>query len=333
VRTSNYRAGTRDYGASAAAFAIVFAVCAFPQAIMSNPVPMLLERFLPGGGWVEIFGLSLYGAWLVDKLLHAQAIAPVRKTVWLLFSIVFFGQLLIGLAGVRQCLMTGTLHVPVPAVILAGPIFRGDGFFMLILFGATLLVAGPAWCSWLCYIGGWDNLAASHQPQPGTPGRQRELTRVIILAGVIVSAVLLRRAGVSGIIAATGAGIFGILGVGIIAFWSRKHGTMVHCTMFCPMGLIAAVAGKINPFRMKIRKGCTECRSCANVCRYGALEIENIRARKPGLTCTLCGDCASVCSGGFIDYRLFGLQGLAARKVFLVLVVALHAVFLGFARI
>lgn len=81
--------------------------------------------------------------------------------VWLMFSGVFFAQLVLGLLGAERFLMTGNLHLPVPAVILAGPLCRGEGFFMLILFLCTVLIVDPAWCGWLCYIGAWDNVAAS----------------------------------------------------------------------------------------------------------------------------------------------------------------------------
>ncbi len=83
------------------------------------------------------------------------------------FSMVFFAQLLLGLAGIEKLLMTGKLHLPVPALIIAGPLFRGEGVFMLILFAATVLLVGPAWCSYLCYIGAWDNYAATAQKRPG----------------------------------------------------------------------------------------------------------------------------------------------------------------------
>jgi hypothetical protein len=34
---------------------------------MHDPLPLLAERFIKGGGWIEIFFLSLYSAWLVEK--------------------------------------------------------------------------------------------------------------------------------------------------------------------------------------------------------------------------------------------------------------------------
>ena len=58
----------------------------------------------------------------------------------------------------------GEMHLPVPALILAGPLYRGEGFFMLFLFLSTVLIVGPAWCSWLCYVGAWDNVSSCSWP-------------------------------------------------------------------------------------------------------------------------------------------------------------------------
>ena len=83
----------------------------------------------------------------------------------------FFAQFVFGVAGVERLLMTGQLHVPVPAVVVAGPLYRGEGLFMPILFAATLLLVGPAWCSYLCYVGSWDGLAATARRHAG-PSRR-----------------------------------------------------------------------------------------------------------------------------------------------------------------
>ena len=47
--------------------------------------------------------------------------------MWLIFSIIFFTQLILGVAGVDKLLMTGKLHLPVPALIAAGPLYRAGG--------------------------------------------------------------------------------------------------------------------------------------------------------------------------------------------------------------
>ena len=38
-----------------------------------------------------------------------------------------------------------TAKAPIPAMILAGPLYRGEGFFMPLLFLSTIFFVGPAW--------------------------------------------------------------------------------------------------------------------------------------------------------------------------------------------
>jgi ferredoxin len=294
---------------------------------------LLADRFLPGAGWLEILLLGFYGAWVGEKMLNGCRTAAIRGRIWGLFSLVFFLQLLLGLAGVRQMLMTGELHLPVPAMILAGPIYRGGGLFMLTLFGATLLLVGPAWCSHLCYIGAWDDVLSRRQRKAvrKLPAWARP-ARWAILVAVILAAVLLRASGASAGTAAALGGGFGILGVGIMVLASRKLGIMAHCTAYCPLGLVANLLGKISPWRIRIHSDCTRCGACSRVCRYGALDDSDFERGRPGLTCTLCGDCLGSCRQASIVYQFPGLSAGNARRAFLVLAIGLHVVFLGVAR-
>ena len=296
--------------------------------------PMLLaERFVSGTGWVEVALLALYAGWVTHHVLDPRRSALWRRRVWGLFSIVFFLQLALGLAGLEDFLMTGALHIPVPAMIVAGPLYRGAGFFMPILFTVTVLLVGPAWCSYLCYIGAWDSGLAHLRKRPTALPRWRRPLRAAILALVVLSALALRWAGVSGPLAAACGIAFGLAGVAIMATWSRRSGSMAHCLSYCPMGWIATVLGKLSPFRVRIVSACNECGACTHFCRYDALSMEDIRRRRPGWSCTLCGDCLRACHDRFLEYRVLGLRGDAARAVFLTLVVSLHATFLGVARL
>ncbi|MEE8590948.1 MAG: 4Fe-4S binding protein, partial [Spirochaetia bacterium] len=133
------------------------------------PFPILLaDRFLPLSGWIQILLLAIYGVFLITKIADRRDTAGIRLRIWLFFSIVFFTQFILGVAGFEKLLMTGRLHVPVPAVVIAGPIFRGERFFMPILFVSTIVLVGPAWCSHLCYIGAWDGLAAGVRRRSGS---------------------------------------------------------------------------------------------------------------------------------------------------------------------
>ena len=111
---------------------------------------------------------------------------------------------------------------------------------------------------------------------------------------------------------------------------SGRLGWMAHCTAFCPLGWLAVRLGRLSPFRLQLRSSCESCGVCRPVCRYGALDKAAWQVTRPHISCTLCGDCLETC--GAIELRFFGLSPASARRLLSVLVVALHAVFLGVAR-
>ena len=318
--------------APAFSFALVAGLLVFVHLKVDRPM-LLLERFFPGWGWIEIAALAFYAAWLTPKMLDPERALIWRPRFWRLFSLVFFGQLALGLWGDSRFLMTGTLHLPIPALIIAGPVFRMKLSFMPILFFATVLLLGPAWCSHLCYIGAWDDLASRAKKRPKPLSRWRKPARVAILAAIVATALVFRLAGVPAAAAAVTVGLFGAAGVAVMAFWSRRSGQMAHCATVCPIGLVAGLLGRLNPFRLKIEAACTDCLACRRTCRYDALTPEDIARRRPGISCTLCGDCLSGCPTGMFSIRFPGLTPQAARDLFVVLAVSLHAVFLGLARI
>ena len=320
-------------GAGLGAFLVTAALLA-PVQLFMHPAGLLAERYLPFAGWWEAVVLGLYAGWLSDRLRDARQIRRLRPRVWFAFSVIFFTQLILGLAGVDRMLMTGKLHLPVPAMIVAGPLFRGGGLFMAILFSVSVLLVGPAWCSWLCYFGAWDNRAALARKHPTPLPPWRNALRLGILIGIAALAWVFGRLGLPSSVAAALGGGFGILGVGVMLHHSRRRGTMVHCTSFCPIGWLATRLGRLSPWRIRIDTTCTECMACTLVCRYDALHPAHVRARRVGEACTLCGDCVTACQKTWdIHYTFFGLEPERARRAFLTLVAALHAAFLGIAMI
>ncbi|GAB4291100.1 MAG: hypothetical protein Kow0090_04450 [Myxococcota bacterium] len=292
---------------------------------------LLLERFFPSFGWLEVFAAALYAAILAEKIQNPKLVQRWRIRVWLAFSIFFFAQFFIGILGIERMLMTGKLHIPVPAVIAAGPLYRAQGFFMPILFLSTIMLVGPAWCSYLCYFGAWDGSAAIRRKKPLPPFSRYQHLRIAILAVVFALALAFRWLGVSDFWAALSAISFGVVGLLIMLFYSRKTGTMVHCIAYCPIGLFSIMLGKISPFRIRITLSCTDCGACTRACRYDALRTEDIKRRKPGINCTLCGDCLGACPHLSIEYRFLGLSGSSARALFIALVVSLHSIFFALA--
>ncbi len=304
------------------------------MARMKGPEGILLfDRFVPGLGMFQLTLIALYSGVVSHLLLTRKDTAKIRLRIWNLFSLVFFSQLFIGIFVSRTFLMSGTLHIPVPALILAGPIFDGSGFFMPILFTTTILLIGPAWCSHLCYFGSWDGLAASTAPAPDSLGTKWRTLRWTVFFIVILASVIFRLFHASTTLAVTAALIFGLTGMLLMLTLSRKKGVMIHCTSYCPIGLLGNILGKLSPFRIKIDASCLFCMQCTEACRYNALKVEDMKAGKAGFTCTLCGDCISACSRNSISYSFLRLSPEKSRTLFIVLIAALHSAFLGIARI
>ena len=294
---------------------------------------LLFDRFLPGLGWLQIGLIAFYAGFVSHLLLTRKNTSRIRLRIWNLFSLVFFSQLLIGLFISKTFLMSGTLHIPVPAVILADPLYEGTGFFMPILFISTILLIGPAWCSYLCYFGSWDGAAASRKGAPEPYHKKWKTMRWTVFFVVILTSLALRIFHASMTTAVAGALAFGLIGIILMLTLSRKKGFMVHCTSYCPIGLLGNILGKISPFRITIDTNCLFCMKCTETCRYNALTIENMKSGKAGSTCTLCGDCISSCSKNSINYSFLRLSPEKSRILFTVLISAVHAAFLGIARI
>lgn len=313
-------------------FFLVLLILIPVQLKVKNPM-LLLDRFIPGAGWLEMVLIALYGATVAYHMQDPRKVQPWRRNTWFAFSLLFFSQLILGLSGFEKFLMSGRLHLPVPMMILAGPIYRGHLSVMSILFVSTLLLSGPAWCSHLCYFGAIDSMSASGKTKR-TPLRNKWALKSTVLLLVIASALVLRWMQVPALTATILAMGFGVTGLGIIVLVSAGEKRMVHCSAYCPIGTLVNLAGRVNPFRVAIdRDSCTECMACRSRCKYDALNRKDILARKPGTTCTLCGDCLPSCHAGSISYRFPGLTGRQARNLYLLITISLHAATMALARI
>jgi len=310
----------------------VFVVLILIVYMVPKPV-LLAQRFFEPLGLVEVFLLAIYGSLVCYLLADERMQAKWRRRIWLVFSCWFFLQLLLGLIGLQEFLMTGVLHLPVPAMILGGPLYRGGGLFMPILFVSTVVLAGPAWCSYLCYLGAWDLYLARLKRKPERMPRFRLALQVASVFAVGLVALLLRFFGAPSLLATMCGACFGLVGVGIMILWSRKLGQMVHCTAYCPIGLLATILGKLSFWRLKISDSCSDCGACTFACRYDALRPEDIKNRRVGLSCTLCGDCIRTCKARSIEYSWLWFNGYNARLAFVAVISTLHAVFFGVARI
>ena len=329
----------RKYKVPILVSSFVIFILGFMKIMMDTPM-LMFDRFLAGSGWVEILLLAAYGAFLTQKMLDPSQSAIWRKRSWLLFSIVFFTQFALGIIADERFLMSGTLHMPAPFMIFAGPVYRGQMTIMPILLLSSIALCGPAWCSHYCYFGAWDSMAAGNKTPDirlkkkdrREPIRNKWIWKWSFLVLVMISAIVFRLIGLKGWLTLGPALAFALLGIGIMIIVSRKQKKMVHCVAYCPIGTFINFARFISPFRMSIESSCTSCMSCIPSCPYDALNVEDIKSGKPGLTCTLCGDCVTTCEVSAIRYHFFRLSPNASRNLYLFITITLHILGLGLAR-
>lgn len=318
---------------------LVFLFVAFNLVMVQLKIekPMLmLERFFSGGGWIELVIISFYGAFIAYKMQDPNQSSKWRLISWSVFSIFFFTQLTLGILVSDTFLLTGKIHIPVPAMMISGPIYREQLSIMSLLFLSTLVLSGPAWCSHLCYFGALDGVVSNRKKTVKPPSFLKKLLlfKGAFLFILISTTIVLRYLRIS-VFTATIFGIsVGIIGLIVIVILSNKSGKMIHCIAYCPIGTIVNFLKNISPFRMYIDKqSCTLCMKCTPACKYDALNMKNIERFKPGITCTLCGDCVSSCKDNAIKYKLFNLQPNTARNVYLFITISLHAIFMAMGRI
>ncbi|MGL5785710.1 MAG: 4Fe-4S binding protein [Bacteroidales bacterium] len=329
------RQGTKRQAITTGIIAFILTVILLTIVQVKPKTPLLLaERIFQYGGWIQVLLFSFYAGFIGYKMTDRGSRALWRKRIWMLFSIVFFTQLFLGLFADSLFLMSGKLHFPIPALIIAGPVYRMEIGFMPVLLLSTILLSGPAWCSQLCYFGAFDNFAAglkSRKIKSGLNYKIRLRNSMLIL--IVLSALILRLLHIGEPYVSVLAVIFGLTGIAFMVLLSSRKGLMTHCAAYCPIGTFVSLSKKISPFRFSLTTDCTKCMACVRHCKYDALNIQSVKEGKIGINCTYCGDCLSACHHNGLEYRFLKLSSAKAEHLWIVITVTLHACFMAIARI
>ncbi len=302
--------------------------------LRGNFTILLGDRLFPYGGYIQILLMSFFAVWIYNKLNNPAYYALYRKRLWLLFCFWFFLQFLLGIWVSDIFLLTGKLHFPFPFMIVSGAAYRTEVGFMIILFLVTILLSGSAWCSHLCYFGGFDSWASGNKYKKRQwiiPIQWGVKLSVLFLSVLLPILFLITETDIKSII--TVIIIAGFTEITIMLFISRQQKRMVHCTWFCPIGTIVAITKFINPLRIRFNNNCTHCGKCIPACKYNAITSESIRQQKFHLTCTRCGDCKASCPHNAIEYKYNGISPSLSHRIFLITVSIFYVLFFSLARI
>lgn len=303
-----------------------------------NRPQLLIGKLFWGnnGLLIQCFIISTYSYFLFNKMINVTLSQKWRNISWTLFSIIFFLQLFLGIFVSKQFLLTGELHFPIPAIIVAGPIYRGSNFFMPILLLSTVLISGSSWCSYFCYIGPLDmivsKLKRSKNNSIKVQGSLAKSLRPHNLISIIILPLILKAFGLNTNFTIYLVLIY-IIATSLFIYRSYNSKKMIHCSKFCPIGLLVNFVSKLSPFKISINNSCSKCMKCIKSCKYDALSKQSIQSKSTLFNCTLCGDCVSSCGNNSIEYNVFKLRGKKARTVYIFIIVWIHTIFLAVARI
>lgn len=198
---------------------------------------------------------------------------------------------------------------------------------------ALATVLGPVFCSWACPYGLLSEIGLSLRG--GRPGRARRGSP--------------RAFGVRLALAGVGLGLVGLLGLppllnhlsqpgwyarlwqvgGPDGLWGPglalagalcldvAAGRRVWCRWLCPQSVLLALAGRANPWSLRVRFLPARCACGKDSPCHGActLELDPRRPQGPGPECTNCGDCVAACAqrGRALSFTAAGPAG-STRK-------------------
>ncbi len=323
---------------TAATFVAVSVLLSALSARITTMPLLVADRFWYGLGGAQVFFVAWYGATVATALTQRSIRRAKRLFFWRLFSLVFFAQLVLGVIALPQMLMTGILHLPIPAFIVFSPLYQGTFGIMPFLLVGSVLLAGSAWCSHLCYFGAWDNQCAisTKNKLPATIAQPFWVThnRLLILITGSCIAIGLRVTKAPTWCVAVTVVIFIAASIAVMLLLSRRRGIMMHCTHICPIGFIVNTLAKVSPWRMRINQAtCTQCNACQKVCRYNAITPASRAKGTTAFSCSLCQDCTTVCAHNAVQLQLLRWNHPAVQYIFIVVTTTLHALFIGVARV
>ncbi|MDD5044481.1 MAG: 4Fe-4S binding protein [Candidatus Omnitrophica bacterium] len=198
------------------------------------------------------------------------------------------------------------------------------GFLWLVL----TFILGQAWCSWVCFYGGFDEGFSRVLKKPflkfRLPAKLRDFSIAFALFIIIISfttAIPIFCVWVCPLKATTGffdsdmlvrhvqLTLFILITAFSLVILPLVIKKRTFCSFLCPFGAFISVFGQINPFRISIdTQKCTQCKACIEKCPVFAINETNLTRGLISNYCNRCGACMDICPAEAIRITFFGKE-------------------------
>lgn len=209
---------------------------------------------------------------------------------------------------------------------------------LTVFWAAATLTIGKGYCSWFCFLGGFEDGFSRLFRSPVIKSIRPDLRLLpfaVLLTAVLTSAytlthtycewvcpykmvtefeqvVSLKLLVQSAIFIFT----FSLLVVALPLLTRLR----TQCAFFCPFGAMQTLAGKLAPFEIRIdTEKCSRCGKCLTECPDFSLDKDSLEKGKPHISCHLCGKCVDLCPDKAIFFHIKGTSlkvGLEAQRIF-----------------
>ncbi|MBI5622169.1 MAG: 4Fe-4S binding protein [Elusimicrobia bacterium] len=201
-----------------------------------------------------------------------------------------------------------------------GPLSLGGALWLVFT-----LALGTGWCSWVCWYGGIDDgcsrvLGRFRLRRLVLPPRLRDLPLAVLLFFAAVSMMSLKPEFclwacplklTTGFLDPADAvrkaqlAVFATLAFLTLVAGPLVLGKRVFCGLVCPFGAWQSFFGRLNPFRVTVRRAaCTRCGACQVCCPTFSIERDQASFPKVLAYCNRCGECVDACPTGAITYTV-----------------------------
>jgi polyferredoxin len=279
--------------------------------------------------------------------LYTKKIDRYRAVLFISFAVTFPVEFILGLYEQRGHFMAFTFsdmingiipfcHIVIPQtlipmifdkqVVFPGLIskFTYSIGLMVVIWLAVSILVGRAWCSWVCFYGGWEDGCSrlSRKARVKLNPKWKWCSFAVLILVVLTSIEFATPTyciflcpfkacsefmEVSTPLVVIETIVFALLFAGLVLvlpFLTKKR---TQCTMLCPFGAFQSLVDKINPFRIRIdKKDCVNCKKCLNSCPVMSITENSLANGDTGLTCVKCGKCMDICPKKCITLHIKG---------------------------